>query len=451
MIIKFSIHAVVYMTKICSTYYYKIVLTVLLLFSLVKYTNFIYSYGIYPAAVWGSLIFVYQVITRKLKFIKIDYLVCVFIVGYIISMIVNYDDNFFKQGFVLVSCIMYFMTFFSSDNISKERLDRENKVTLSLICVFSFVSLMLSYVMLYIDLKNGTQSTYNLQGGYLFQLIGIYTTLSTQAIISGLSGICSLYFIFCYFIKECSLSKRWVIFHIINFILADLSLTLAYTSAGVVAFGAALGVGVFIFLMLRNKQNKKWWKILVIIMISLCIVIVNYTAMNWSATNIVSSISHSVSNEEEIKTDDAAAQIVSSNGRIPIWKAAMQQWKQEPVFGIGYGEFYVSFDLPNGGTLEYRDVHSGYLELLVSCGLLCFVSLGIFGLYYIYNFLFMMKFNMVNYGLIMIVIYSCCYAAVNQLFILDRAITVLLICIILGMSRNKEFIRKRKKGTLHSM
>lgn len=438
-----AIHMII--QKVSNTYYFKLAGTIIFLFSGVKYTSVVYEYGIYFMVIWGCMIFCNLIYQRKIRFIAIDFLLVFFVLSYIVTMILNFQNHFLKQGFVLASCIMYFMSFFSSSCVSRSQLNKENKRILQIICIYTFISLIMSFIALFMDMLRGTSYSYNLQGGYLFQLIGIYSTLSTQAIFSGLSALCSVYFIVAHLTKESIISKKAMIFYVSNFIIQDYALTLAYTSAGVAAFGCAIFVG---FCILGSKiipVKKRLYKYILVGCLGLGAVFFNYYVMNLCGQYTVEGVSHVITNTQsvDLKTDDAVAQIASSNGRAPIWKAAINQWRRSAFFGIGYGNFFMKMNLPQGGILEYRDVHSGYLEVLVSCGVLGFLSIILYGGYHFLRFIFKLENNWLTFGWMMILVYAGLYAAVNQLFILDRAITVFLICIALGMSRNI-FLQKAK-------
>ena len=91
--------------------------------------------------------------------------------------------------------------------------------------------------------------------------------------------------------------------------------------------------------------------------------------------------------------------------------------------------------------IEYRNIHNGYLELLVACGLTGFISIMGFGIFYIFKLLKCFLTNdsyYVEFGIIMIVIYACVYALINQLFILDRCLTTLLLVTFIGMARKMD-------------
>lgn len=431
-----------------GVFLFKIAVLIIFLASTLKYTVPLYNYGIYLCVLVGGVLLVSCIINKKIKFSKIDYLLVAFSFFYCITMLLNSGEGFFKPGFVLICCLMYFFCFFSIDLITIEEARKQNNIMLFLILIHTLVCTLLSFGAVFVDAKNASFASFNLHGGNAFQLIGVYSGISTCAIMTGMSAIISFYFLF---------TKNNIIFkilNILNFIIQDLALTLTYTSAGIVTFGGTLVLGL-IYVMFKKTGCRSVIASIIIIALSFSFVACNYYVMDRISKIFVERVSIEVNSEVnsvvedtgdtiKIESDEALSGVFDSNGRFPIWISALNQWKEKPIFGIGYGNFYYSFEAENENSsqlIEYRNIHNGYLELLVACGLTGFVSIMGFGIFYIFKLLKCFLTNdsyYVEFGIIMIVIYACVYALINQLFILDRCLTTLLLVTFIGMARKMD-------------
>lgn len=427
-----------------GVFLFKIAVLIIFLASTLKYTVPLYNYGIYLCVLVGGVLLVSCIINKKIKFSKIDYLLVAFSFFYCITMLLNSGEGFFKPGFVLICCLMYFFCFFSIDLITIEEARKQNNIMLFLILIHTLVCTLLSFGAVFVDAKNASFASFNLHGGNAFQLIGVYSGISTCAIMTGMSAIISFYFLF---------TKNNIIFkilNILNFIIQDLALTLTYTSAGIVTFGGTLVLGL-IYVMFKKTGCRSVIASIIIIALSFSFVACNYYVMDRISKIFVERVSIEVNSVVEdtgdtikIESDEALSGVFDSNGRFPIWISALNQWKEKPIFGIGYGNFYYSFEAENENSsqlIEYRNIHNGYLELLVACGLTGFVSIMGFGIFYIFKLLKCFLTNdsyYVEFGIIMIVIYACVYALINQLFILDRCLTTLLLVTFIGMARKMD-------------
>jgi O-antigen ligase len=84
--------------------------------------------------------------------------------------------------------------------------------------------------------------------------------------------------------------------------------------------------------------------------------------------------------DSKTKKESEDKKITSASSRIVLWKQALELFKQKPLFGVGFGGFYIDVK----GWLSKRDEpHNGVLQILSEGGifsLLSFLGLLIFGL-----------------------------------------------------------------------
>ncbi|NBI63084.1 O-antigen ligase domain-containing protein [Clostridiales bacterium] len=453
-----------------NTRCFKIIGIIIFLAATTPYSDFIYKYGIYILSIWGTLLSFDMLIKHKIKLNRIDWLVGIFLVGYMITMLVNIEDGLFRQGFVFLCCLMYFFIFFSAEYNSIEENRKINDIILKIILYFTFFAIIVSFIVLFCDLTNKMNHSYNLEGGTEFQFMGIYKALSTQASLSGISALCSIHFII-----QCVKTRRkstWLVFNIVNFIIQGVAMILAYTSASIVMFIGSSFIAILI-ISIKISAHKQIVKTIRNIAIGTLLMFVCFFSLNGIA-NLFSDLfinGTSVSQVEytpftsnartdnskigkddvKMKQNSALAEIFRSNGRIPIWQEAISVWKNHPIFGVGYGNFHMEFDVQTDkGTvnLQYEDVHNGYLEVLVACGLVGFISIMLFGGYYLVRLLigiFCNRIDCLDIGVILILIAVCISAMANQLFILDRSLHSFLLCIFLGFIRSL-YVREKKGG-----
>lgn len=427
------------MNKIKATildpFYFKIIATLIFVVSTTQYTGFIYDYGIYAIVIWGSGVFWINTFLNKTRLKKIDYLIYIFILGYFITIVTNLDDSVPVQLFVLLCCCMYFYSFFSADDIQK--YERDNYVIMFIIVIITFIFVLISYGLFIYDMTTGVNNTYNIHGDTNIQFIGIYKGVSTQAVLSGISMLSSLGLIVVAIKQPIRYKRIFIIFNIVNFVLQDLAVTISYTTAGMIAVTISLMIGLFLIFIDKNKK-KNVVITLSFLLIAIILSVSNYMVMNYVGSNFIDTFASVSKTSSELQADDAISGVSNSNGRMVIWESGIEQWKENLVFGNGYGDFYVKVNLNETKYIEYRNVHSGYLELLNSCGLWGFVSIIVFGAFYIGRFFIIILRDKNRYkyiGVAMIIIHSCLYAAINQLFILDRDISVFLLCTFLGLAR----------------
>ncbi len=447
--------------SIClNTFYFKIFAILIFVISSTRYTHFLYSVGIYLTVIWGGILFINAILNKQFSYKKTDIIILLFLIGFLITMMLNVHENIFRQSFVFISCLMYFFSFLISDQITEKKLQHENLLIMLIIVIVSFVILIVSYGVFIYDIKTGNNQSYNLHGGNRLQFMGIYDGVALQAIISGISALASLGFIMS--IKKINIRHRtsFLVFNVLNFILQDIALTISYTSGAVIAFGCSISVGLFFWLY--DKINKKSVsKVICILLIGCVIAGAHYVLLDYCSSNLINfSLNKNHVTEGIVQADEATSGIFNTNGRREIWKAAIDQWQEAPVFGNGYGTFYVKIPLAGSKDVEYREyknVHSGYLEVLQACGAWGFITIMLFGGCYVFRYfkLVMLPHRQVNgytyihYGQTMIIIHGLLYAAINQLFILDRNISMFLICIFISVAR-KNFcnMRENKKCSL---
>ena len=134
--------------------------------------------------------------------------------------------------------------------------------------------------------------------------------------------------------------------------------------------GAWLAVVILIPLVVIIYSQKKL-KSLSVIFISLTI-IATITAMTPALSNRVETI-----------TD---LKMQSNSERLLMWQSAVEMFKDNPVFGVGYGRYKIAYQteyispLAKERTLEHA--HSNFFQMLAECGIVGFSAFVFMWIYF---------------------------------------------------------------------
>lgn len=148
--------------------------------------------------------------------------------------------------------------------------------------------------------------------------------------------------------------KRWG--WAIAFVLFTAALLLT-GKRGPLIFGFA-GVFVVYYFSMENDQGKRWTNILGVGLAVFCI---GFVLITW-----VPALAQAF--YRFVDTSEAGDVTL---GREKYWAIAVEQFKKNPVFGIGWGQFRVYAEAATG---KDADTHNVYLQLLCECGVFGLVS-----------------------------------------------------------------------------
>lgn len=150
---------------------------------------------------------------------------------------------------------------------------------------------------------------------------------------------------------------------------------------------------VFVFDFIRSRDPYKFIKFIVLICVAIMV------SMLFTPENILARKDKAIS-EYKIYFEDGAVDKASSVGfRLEQWKAAIYAFVKKPVIGHGPGNTGIAVneivEEGNADRAIYKDnakvnivhVHNGYLEMLVSQGMIGFIVLMSFFIYLYWFFL----------------------------------------------------------------
>lgn len=181
-------------------------------------------------------------------------------------------------------------------------------------------------------------------------LIGLTNHYSTSGIYCSIGLIIA----FCFFLQKPKSKKSM-------FFLFFMMLSLLFTQKrGPLVFAVC---SCMVMYFIYKKINIKTIMKFIVIIAALGVALI-------FAYNNIESINHALSRFVEFSDDNADI----SNGRMPLYELAIDIFKENPVFGIGWGGYRYEYGKYKFlGTAETMNAHNIYLQVLSEIGIVGFV------------------------------------------------------------------------------
>ena len=137
---------------------------------------------------------------------------------------------------------------------------------------------------------------------------------------------------------------------------------------------AAVGLFVFAVISLALARNWMWREIWLFLVWVLVFATIGAGLLGYAAIQSSEYLAHRVNSAG-----------IDAPLRIDLWKAALQQFQLNPIFGTGSGTYlyYGRLFRPLGVELDPVYTHNDYLHLLAEYGLIAFAGLGAFLFYHV--------------------------------------------------------------------
>ncbi|MDT2820800.1 O-antigen ligase family protein [Enterococcus devriesei] len=396
--------------------YRSITLVICLLYFMPSTLN-ITNFPMKVAFIWGVLIVLYEFFIRRTLF-KMRYasLLILAILSFCITVVLNRSyfliPSIYNLGYLLISLVVIF----PSDDTQTTETKKSKIYNFNLIFIFvvftaATVSIIQFLLLISYHVPTGTPGLLARQGFLEHRLFGIYTSPNVGAIFGYCSIILSLLNVF---FKK--MSKPMTLFLISNFIIQILYLIISSSRGGQLVILSFLILFVLLFLIPKFRDNfsdvvkiNNKWTIGITVLLLLLLSIGSSCAKN--LLSIVPTVidkeiaavdkkDKEVIDQEKVVLEHSPEDAELSAGRFTIWKAAIKSVEQSPVFGFGETDFYGNSDgtFLNNKKLTTLDknelkrahgnMHNGYLQVLVSSGIVGFFSIYIF---YAFNVLSLLK------------------------------------------------------------
>lgn len=361
------------------------------------------------AVVWGSIIIVYEILIKRSFFkMRYSYLLILGIVSFMITVLLNrayfFVPSIYNLVYLMITLIVIYPVDFSQDSETrKKKIIQFNNVFIVIILIATFISIVQFVLLISYRVPTGTPGIVARQGFIENRLFGVYTSPNVGAMFGYTSIILS---IFSGLLNN--LTKKIQLLYIINFAVQVIYIILSSSR------GAQLVIISFLFLFLvflfqssfrkavteRTSINIRW-----LIAIAL-IFLVFFTIGNTYAKNLLAKIPVAIENKIEIKKTDQVEDNLDrpdkvvvqhsdgnsefSAGRFSIWKAAVKATEPTLFFGHGETDFFGNSDgtvldkvqLNSMDINELRrahgNMHNGYIQVIVSSGIIGFICFYIF-------------------------------------------------------------------------
>ena len=384
-----------------DTVYFKFLYVIFALLSVVpaigQYTNRL----IKVLLVYGFLIIVYDIITKR-KIFKNKYIwyITAFVGCLFISTVVNYSHSLVENAKLFLYTTLQFFAIASIDlNLKKSRVRLEIKLMNNMTIIFITAVSIIS-VMLFIFRINGEYIIYS---GTQYESLCYYGLYKNNDRLTGIVsnpntlGMLGLIAIAAMFInmKLFTVTKRIKVFYVISFIFNFVSFIMSGSRGAELACMLFFAVYIYFTIVKRIKNRDKLVLKHFAVIGSICAaMLVFYTSLNpirkglgYIPAGIAVFTEKSESNDDEdvnlfekyhvnLIRDESEG---GTNGRVLLWEASINVVKNHPVFGVGKADVPEITKQYNPGKplpgIEGGGMHNILIQTIVSYGILSLAAL----------------------------------------------------------------------------
>lgn len=352
----------------------------------------IISIILWPAVGMSGIAFLYRFVHLKMYAkSKLIWLMAAFICSFGISTLLNYRYGWYSNVVSLVWTGILFFVFYCyrSDESANGKIKNFTVLSVfyifitSILCIASFIVWIKGLNIYYIP---ETGPRYYI-GFFWGRLYGVFWDPNIGAVMCVIGAVLA-----------CGLIPRYKAF-LLRFLLS-ISIVLDYlfilfsgSRAGKLAF--CVGVSMLCLLLLLKRQ--RWYLAVIVAFFAVILVYFSFSGAKTLYNSLVTYIDiveeekqetkHEVKQEENGKGNENKEDLLRrndnvsdiSNRRFDIWKAGLQILKKNPIFGIGHANVvnYVKENIPdsyliNNDYMVFSSMHNGYLDVLLSQGIVGF-------------------------------------------------------------------------------
>ena len=309
---------------------------------------------------------------------------CVFLGAVLFSIVLNYQvnliDNLETYAILLIEMLIL-LPVFSDDT---DRIQNDLCIFANGVAVLMFLCSIIGFILYIIDYPIYLYSN---------RFCGIFSN-PNQSSIMAFWGMISSCVVLVY--KKKSKRKSMYVFHIVNLILNFFMFTLSNSNTGKVMLIAMVCTIAFFVVWLKKSNVKIYLRVVLSIVVMLIGGIIaigvyektqNALAYLPGGVELIDSslveekIEDKIEDKIEKKSFDRSNQEGGlNNNRFEIWREGIETFKQSIIIGCGPRNisFAVNKYIKNPRS-EIQDggLHNMYLELLVACGILGFLSFSV--------------------------------------------------------------------------
>ncbi|HFU5090274.1 TPA: O-antigen ligase family protein [Enterococcus faecium] len=392
------------------------------------------------AFAWGGIIVLYEVFIKKNFFkMRFSWLLIGAMISFILTIIINRESflipSIYNFGYLLITLIVIFPADFSqSEEEKKKKMVYFNNVFIIIIFLAALISIYQFIFLISYHVPTGTPGLLARQGFIEHRLFGVYTSPNVGAMFGYTSIILSLISVLI-----SKITKTIRVFYMMNFIVQIFYITLSSSRGAQVVICSFLVL--FLLLFANSKFRKSIREVLPVKikwMVSILLVLLVYFSFGTNyAKDFLATIPVSIDRKVEViesnesdKTPLPEKEVILqhssdnseiSAGRFTIWKAALKVIRPTLLFGYGETDFYgnsdakflkkVDLDTTDVNELKraHGNMHNGFLQVLVSSGIIAFICIYAFYVLNIFSLLktfFRSKVNYAFLGIVLIFILS---------------------------------------------
>ncbi|WP_258547698.1 O-antigen ligase family protein, partial [Enterococcus faecium] len=392
------------------------------------------------AFAWGGIIVLYEVFIKKNFFkMRFSWLLIGAMISFILTIFINMENflipSIYNFGYLLITLIVIFPADFSqSEEEKKKKMVYFNNVFIIIIFLAALISIYQFIFLISYHVPTGTPGLLARQGFIEHRLFGVYTSPNVGAMFGYTSIILSLISVLI-----SKITKTIRVFYMMNFIVQIFYITLSSSRGAQVVICSFLVL--FLLLFANSKFRKSIREVLPVKikwMVSILLVLLVYFSFGTNyAKDFLATIPVSIDRKVEViesnesdKTPLPEKEVILqhssdnseiSAGRFTIWKAALKVIRPTLLFGYGETDFYgnsdakflkkVDLDTTDVNELKraHGNMHNGFLQVLVSSGIIAFICIYAFYVLNIFSLLktfFRSKVNYAFLGIVLIFILS---------------------------------------------
>lgn len=428
---------------------------IILLCPITWYTQGIYNIFVYFIVLWGGALLIYMgLFQRKALSSRGIVLLGVFLAANIITLLVNREESFIKNSFIMLFCVVYFFIYCVSDKApNRAAIYRQ----IYIICwtlvwitfCLSIISLVTAVAGLHWTIDIGDVEApqgINIRGAGFVQLIGVYSGAIVLAVMSILSIFSSITIIYIKRQKKnlYKYSKVCQCFLVGNIIIQFICFCLTNSMTPLLAFFCAIGLGSYIFLyhILKVKSQKKrsfrkvWIEgrsLIGALIGSVLIVFLVFCAMKACQVGVYTVILNGSEMESSTKSRSVEVALENPSGRYEIWTSVIEKWKQSPLFGYSAGGTVITARYAED-TIVYKNVHNGYLSILLANGLTGLVPILLFGGLFLFDTIKLLftRFEIIPLLAFVVIIFILAYNMGQSNFVMERTFLMVILCAYMG-------------------
>lgn len=359
----------------------------------------------YAMLVWGGVIIYYYYIKPKRYF---DVLYARWLVGFLfaslITLLVHITDNFLTNFVLLCHIVICFFVLYGMHTEKNKKRKRKELYLVSLIIVATTtVAMVIGFVLLFWGEQKIVffNSTYKMVI-YENRFTGIVTNPNLLGFYAVVAIVCAHILSKRNLYKEFGIEKKipnWLL--IVSAVINAVGLFLSDSNGALLLF-ICYGIGYFIYYVFGGvpKINIKGFALRCCGILLASVIAVGFSVgLRWCVNTGVSVAINSVSTQivvpnkpnDKPAVDKGNVGIVTfahendnlDSGRISLLQKAVVVFYNNPIFGVGKENILLYGKRLLETGFKYKDLHNGYLTILVSNGLVGFalfigfaVSLG---------------------------------------------------------------------------